>query len=88
MKGQVINIYKLPYGLGDLDQLRRDAQARRKVLRQAGLTTYTIGLRDDLTCIVCLCCGLGSFNPNDVEERFCGFCNRFHDDVPTEEEKQ
>lgn len=30
--------------------------------------------------IRCRICGRESFNPGDVEMRFCGSCKRFHDD--------
>jgi hypothetical protein len=29
--------------------------------------------------IKCLVCGLTSWHPQDVEYRFCGKCDRFHD---------
>jgi hypothetical protein len=29
--------------------------------------------------IQCLRCGLTSYNPSDVERRYCGFCKRFHE---------
>ena len=31
--------------------------------------------------IVCLTCGLQSFNINDIGWHYCGHCHRFHDDV-------
>jgi uncharacterized protein YjbJ (UPF0337 family) len=31
--------------------------------------------------IKCLICGLGSYNPHDVEQRYCGACHAFHDDL-------
>lgn len=30
--------------------------------------------------IRCLLCGRTSWNPNDVDELYCGHCHRFHDD--------
>lgn len=30
--------------------------------------------------ITCLSCGQTSFNPNDVQQRYCAHCHRFHDD--------
>jgi len=39
-----------------------------------GRTSSTpIGIR-------CLTCGRTSYNRNDVEQRYCGNCHRFHDD--------
>ena len=32
--------------------------------------------------IVCPVCGKRSHNPNDVENRYCGHCHKFHDDMP------
>jgi hypothetical protein len=31
--------------------------------------------------IVCPKCGMVSHNPNDVENRYCGACHAFHDDL-------
>lgn len=31
--------------------------------------------------ILCLRCGLRSYNPNDVKQRYCGHCHIFHDDL-------
>lgn len=36
-------------------------------------TGYRAGIR-------CLICGLTSWNPNDVENRYCGHCHHFHED--------
>ena len=30
--------------------------------------------------IQCLLCGRTSYHPQDVHERYCGACHRFHDD--------
>jgi hypothetical protein len=30
--------------------------------------------------ITCLLCGLTSHNPNDVINRYCGYCHIFHED--------
>lgn len=40
------------------------------------MMTYT--LRDDGHAITCLRCGLTSWNKNDVENLFCGMCDKFH----------
>lgn len=34
--------------------------------------------------IQCLRCGRISYNPNDIREKYCGFCHRFHDDPAQE----
>jgi hypothetical protein len=45
------------------------------------IPTYVIGAYGK--CITCLDCGLTSWNPNDVAERYCGGCHEFHDDKET-----
>jgi hypothetical protein len=30
--------------------------------------------------IKCLRCGRTSHNPNDIAQKYCGHCHRFHDD--------
>ncbi len=32
--------------------------------------------------IQCLICGKISYNKNDIEQRYCGHCHRFHDRIP------
>ena len=34
--------------------------------------------------IKCPQCGMVSYNPNDVEERYCGNCHEYHDDMVVE----
>jgi hypothetical protein len=34
------------------------------------------------TAIRCRECGLVSYSPRDVSERYCGKCHKFHDDSP------
>jgi hypothetical protein len=31
--------------------------------------------------IECRFCNLTSFHPNDIENRYCGYCDIFHDDI-------
>lgn len=39
---------------------------------------YTIEILDNnLKLIQCKFCNHVSYNPNDVENKFCGFCNKF-----------
>lgn len=40
--------------------------------------TYII-VRDG-KAITCLLCGLTSYHPDDVKNRYCGHCHIFHDD--------
>ena len=57
---------------------RAKAQRRRKALVNAGCATYELGHRGAAQAIQCLCCGLGSNNVTDINQRFCGFCQQFH----------
>lgn len=41
--------------------------------------TYRISHADGRQTITCLVCGMTSYNENDVNHRFCGHCNKFHD---------
>ena len=41
------------------------------------IPTYMIG--GDGKWIQCLDCGMISYNPNDVRERYCGNCHEFHE---------
>lgn len=51
-----------------------------KCCRALGLRTLATpyGL-DDEPHIKCLKCGLTSYHPKDIEERFCGKCHAWHD---------
>lgn len=62
----------------DQEHLKKQAGRRRRALAKAGCSTYSLGMRAGLSSIVCLCCGLGSSNPLDVQNRYCGFCDAFH----------
>jgi ribosomal protein L37E len=42
------------------------------------MSGYTIA--PDASWIRCHRCGRTSYNRNDVAQRYCGFCHRFHDD--------
>ncbi len=33
--------------------------------------------------ITCPFCKMTSYNPNDIEQRYCGNCHAFHDDIST-----
>ena len=76
--------YTLPPELSakDVEQqvvaLRGRAGRRRAALVAAGCGTYEIGRRGEQIAIVCMCCGLGSNNLDDVEKQYCGFCKEFH----------
>jgi hypothetical protein len=39
----------------------------------------TYELADDGRAIICLRCGLTSYNAGDIENRYCGHCNLFHE---------
>lgn len=58
--------------------LQMKAARRRAALTAAGCATYALGQRHGQAGIVCLCCGLGSSSPEDIKERYCGFCKEHH----------
>jgi hypothetical protein len=62
----------------DAEALKARARHRRLALNSNGCQTYEIGMRASQPAILCLCCGLGSANENDIHERYCGFCHEFH----------
>ena len=67
--------YRAPQG-SEADKLH--AARRRAALTAAGCATYTLGQRGGRAGIVCLCCGLGSSHPDDLAQKYCGFCAAFH----------
>lgn len=46
--------------------------------------TYRLGSKDGQSYIECLTCRMRSFNPNDIQHKYCGRCHKFHDE-PQEE---
>ena len=56
------------------------ATRRRAALVAGGCATYEVGQRNGQPAIACLCCGLGSFHPADIEQKYCGFCGTFHNE--------
>lgn len=62
----------------ELQRLREESAKRRAALQNAGCSTYTFGLKNSQQAILCLCCGLGSHNLNDIQQKYCGFCHEFH----------
>jgi len=56
---------------------RNDAILRRRALVEAGCSTYILFA----TCqpaIRCLCCGMASWHPEDIRQKYCGFCHSWH----------
>jgi hypothetical protein len=43
--------------------------------------TYQLVTHHGSQGIQCLLCGLTSWHPMDVQERYCGRCHIFHEDV-------
>lgn len=78
--------YIIP-GNVDKDRLLIEAKKRREALVNAGCDTYVFGLKNGMSAILCLCCGLGSCNLNDIKLKYCGFCNVFHQEVKEDGEK-
>lgn len=69
--------YRVPSEV-DVDAARTRAHRRRSALVATGCQTYELGARAGHLAIVCLCCGLGSSNPQDIANLYCGFCQQFH----------
>lgn len=42
--------------------------------------TYVLGQHEGQPFIRCLRCGMRSFHPMDIKERYCARCHRYHDD--------
>lgn len=64
----------------------REALERLIAARGAQFTTlrgfvvvYLVSPVDVRPAIVCITCGMASFNRNDVKEKYCGHCHRFHE---------
>ena len=70
----------LHFGLKE--QLRKEGALRRVALEIAGCSTYRLGLdhRDEPRSIICLCCGVSSYNPSDIVQLYCDVCSAFHSD--------
>lgn len=52
------------------------------VADMATAPTYEIIGKDE--AVKCLVCGLTSYNPNDVMQRYCGKCHKYHSDMQLE----
>lgn len=62
----------------DLDRLKAEAQCRREALVMAGCSTYIVSRNHLPPSIICLCCGMRSFNSNDIAFRYCVVCHAYH----------
>lgn len=78
-----------PGYLGEAERVRlagrlhaaREALATDDPMSQeTPMRTYL--LAPDAQAITCLDCGATSWNALDVQQRYCGQCQRFHDDAP------
>ena len=49
------------------------------------LDTVSYSLSFDGKVIFCRFCGLASHHPDDVQNRYCGKCNLWHDNLKLEE---
>ena len=43
-----------------------------------------MSIMEQPTHIVCPKCGMVSHNPHDIQQRYCGHCRAFHDDLMRE----
>ena len=59
-----------------LDLMADTPEAARKALG------YTIDQMGGVESITCLTCKRTSYHPKDVENRYCGFCKKFHEGDP------
>lgn len=50
-------------------------------LEQEVLQTYTIGYDAGGEYIRCLRCQMTSYNKNDIANRYCGYCKKFHESI-------
>ncbi len=55
-------------------------------LDQANESNKTYEIVEDGHAIVCLICGRKSYNANDVAQKYCGDCNRFHEDIQEDQD--
>jgi ribosomal protein L37E len=46
---------------------------------EAGLEIALVGYNASEESITCFTCGMTSYNPNDVREKYCGNCHFFHE---------
>jgi hypothetical protein len=63
-------------------ELTIDGQTVPARVWQGEVVSYTIEHSSHSACITCHHCGYTSYNYNDVVERYCGKCKRFHADHP------
>jgi len=68
------------YGHSPLDpgNVERDKVIEGVLNAMYGPVAYHIAM--DGKSITCHTCGLTSYHPKDVEQRYCGKCHKFHDD--------
>jgi hypothetical protein len=48
------------------------------VINPASNTTFEIATDEHGKFIRCLVCKRRSYNPNDIEHRYCGSCHQYH----------
>lgn len=64
---------------------REMAFKRRAALVTGGCSTYilrfhNLGMNSYRT-ILCCCCGQESYNPKDIDHRYCPYCHAWHSDT-------
>jgi ribosomal protein L37E len=42
--------------------------------------TFTIDEKGGFKCITCHTCGMTSFHPQDILQKYCGKCHKFHEE--------
>lgn len=58
--------------------MREMANRRRLALTDVGCSTYILGAKPGQNNILCVCCGMMSYNENDIKNLYCGYCHEFH----------
>jgi ribosomal protein L37E len=59
----------------------RDAEKKLREHREACKLARAQGMSVNDPSITCPRCGKVSYNPTDVEQRYCGACHAFHQDM-------
>jgi len=62
------------------NSLRRARQAVRDLAQYYPGVPVRYVDNPNRKCITCPRCGMTSYNPNDIRERYCGACHMFHDE--------
>lgn len=62
------------------NNLMLKAKANREELKRGNYQCYLLNEVQMTKSIRCLCCGIISYNINDICQKYCSFCDTFHAD--------